>query len=238
MQLMGKVALGAAVLGAVVSMTAPAYAATPKVKNPRHAKVIKRGVTKNGKFHFRTYNRKVYVHGKGWTRRVMWPRKLRVKARWQTRHSKCIRFNQRVRHGKGHGHRIICTPKISREQRLRMRLVEVAKSTLSSRTGFYRYSQGGYFSFDPTSYGRSDCSQWTASIYKRATGRFIGGNTWAQAAHGHRTRNPKPGDLMFSGSLGHVEMYVGNGRTIGHGSPPIDYASTSYWPGHFFVSYL
>src|SRR6185295_11277054 len=106
---------------------------------------------------------KVYVRGAGWTRRVMWPRKLRVKARWQTRHSKCIRFNQRVRHGKGHGHRIICTPKISREQRLRMRLVEVAKSTLSSRTGFYRYSQGGYFSFDPTSYGRSDCSQWTAS---------------------------------------------------------------------------
>lgn len=240
----GKVALGAVILGAATAHVAVAAtqadAATPKVSNPRHAHVVKRGVTHNGRFKFRTYDRKVYVHGRGWKRTVFVARHRRVVDHWRTKRSICVRFNMRVAHGKGAGHRMICRPRISREQRLRQRIIRIAKSSLSSRTGFYRYNQPGQLSSDmtpPVGY-RSDCSQWTRSVYLKATGRDIGWNTWAQAGRGHRTSNPKPGDLMFGATTGHVEIYLGHGRTIGHGSPPIDYANTSYWPGHYFVTFL
>lgn len=243
MSYMGKVALGAALLGAATAHSAVAAAradaATPKVKNPRHAHVVKHGVTKNGRLSYTRWSGKVYVVGHGWRRVVFHPRHRRVVAHWRTRHSKCVRFNMRVRHGKGAGHRMICRPRISREQRQRMAVVRWAKSSLSSRTGFYRYSQGGGTTADLTPrWGRTDCSQWARAVYLHATGRDIGWNTWAQAGRGRRTSHPKPGDLMFGSGTGHVEIYLGHGRTIGHGSPPIDYARTSYWPGHYFVTFL
>lgn len=218
--------------------TADARPHKAKIVKRKGTRVVKTYVSKSGRSKVYIFNQKVYVRGKGWTKRVATPRKLRVVTRWRHGNFKYRRYNMRVSGGIGDGHRIKRKAIVSRETRLRQALVRYAKASLSTRTGFYRYSQGGYFSFDPTSYGRSDCSQWTASIYKHATGRFIGGNTWAQAARGHRTSNPKPGDLMFSSSLGHVEMYIGYGRTIGHGSAPIDYGRTSYWPSHFYVTFF
>ncbi len=120
---------------------------------------------------------------------------------------------------------------------LRARIIQVAESTLTSRTGFRRYSQPGASNLtDPTpATGRSDCSQWIAAVFHRAGAPFPGANTWEQARKGRRTSRPKPGDLMLSASVGHVELYVGGGRTIGHGDHPIDYATVAAWPGHFFV---
>lgn len=235
MRRLAVVVLSSAALAGAV---APAAHAAGKVSNPHHAKVVRKGVTKDGRHSFTVWTRKVYVHGAGWKRVVMHRRPARVVGHWHSKHFRYVRWNQRRPHGLGKRHRITRTPIISRETLLRRNIVRWAKSSLSSRTGYYRYSQGGSFSFDPTPHGRSDCSQWTAAIYKHATGRFIGGNTWAQIANGRPTRHPKPGDLMFSRNFGHVELYIGGGRTIGHGSAPIDYAHVGAWPGHFYRTFL
>lgn len=122
----------------------------------------------------------------------------------------------------------------------RDRIVELAEASMTSKTGFRRYDQGGGLTADPTPPAgkRTDCSQWTRAIYLKAGCPDIGLNTWEQAKKGRRTRSPRPGDLMFPPGTGHVEIYVGpGGRTIGHGSPPIDYANVSAWPGHYFVTF-
>jgi hypothetical protein len=122
---------------------------------------------------------------------------------------------------------------------LRDRIVRMAESSLTTRTGFRRYSQAGALTTEltPGAGKRSDCSQWVRAVYLRAGAKDPGLNTWEQARKGRRTSRPRPGDLMFSASTGHVELYVGEGKTIGHGSPPIDYATPSVWPGHYFVSF-
>jgi cell wall-associated NlpC family hydrolase len=121
----------------------------------------------------------------------------------------------------------------------RDKILQYARSTMTSRTGFRRYSKAGATTYDPTPEAprRSDCSQWTRAIYHHITGRDIGLNTWAQIANGRRTKHPKPGDLMFPTGGGHCEIYVGGNRTIGHGSAPIDYGKLDYWPSHFFVTF-
>jgi cell wall-associated NlpC family hydrolase len=121
----------------------------------------------------------------------------------------------------------------------RDRIIEVAESSMTSRTGFRRYSQPGTLTAEltPGPGKRSDCSQWTRAVFLKAGLPDIGSNTWAQIANGRRTRSPKPGDLMFPPGGGHVEIYLGAGKTIGHGSPPIDYGDVKYWSGHYFVTF-
>lgn len=108
---------------------------------------------------------------------------------------------------------------------LRSRIVAEAKRTLTSRTGFSRYDQSGALTQDPTPrVGRTDCSQWARAVYLKAGAPDPGTNTIEQFAHGKRVAHPKPGDLVLDPTgVHHVELYVGDGKTIGHGSPPIDY---------------
>lgn len=128
---------------------------------------------------------------------------------------------------------------------LRDRIVQVAESTLSSKTGFHRYSQQGALTADPTppAPNRTDCSQWVRAVYLKAGAPDPGSWTGAQAQNGRRTSNPKPGDLVLDAPAGqnHVELYIGGGRTIGHGSEPIDYWTVegmrAYHGGVFFVTY-
>lgn len=125
---------------------------------------------------------------------------------------------------------------------LRQRIVEIAKDTMTSNSGFSRYSLTGALTDDLTpATERTDCSQWTRAVYLKAGAGDPGTNTWNQIERGKRTNNPKPGDLLFPSSLGHVELYIGNNVTIGHGSPPIDYWSVSgvkaYFGDVFFVTF-
>lgn len=112
---------------------------------------------------------------------------------------------------------------------LRKAIIQAAEKTLTSKTGYRHYWQGGKLTADPTppqnNGYRSDCSQWTRAIYLQATGVDIGTNTWAQDAKGTTTHSPLPGDLLMMND--HVEIYLGEGRTIGHGTPTIDYAHVS-----------
>lgn len=122
---------------------------------------------------------------------------------------------------------------------LRYRIVREAEKTLTKKTKFNRYSQPGRLTEDPTPpVGcRTDCSQWIRAVYLKAGAKDPGLNTWEQSRKGRRTRKPRPGDLMFTANTGHVELYIGGGRTYGHGSPPIDEASTANFPGHYFVTF-
>ena len=127
---------------------------------------------------------------------------------------------------------------------LRGRIVEIAKASMTSKTGFSRYSQPGALTANPTprAPARTDCSQWIRACYLKAGAPDPGVNTWEMDRKGTRTNNPLPGDLMLTANVGHVELYIGalgtaDANTIGHGSPPIDYAHTSAFPGHFFVTY-
>lgn len=96
---------------------------------------------------------------------------------------------------------------------------------------------------------RSDCSQFIAGMHHAAGLRdpndenYTGGYTGTLGAHGtyiHR-EDLEPGDMVLYGPAPHhhVEMWVGNGRdsyqrlaqighadrdrTVGHGSPPVDF---------------
>lgn len=110
---------------------------------------------------------------------------------------------------------------------LRAKIVAEAEKTLSTRTGYHYYWQGTLLTADPMPPQRhpyrSDCSQWTRAIYIKAGAKDPGLNTWEQDSKGRRTNNPKPGDLVLYENHNHVELFIGNGKTIGHGSEPIDY---------------
>ena len=122
---------------------------------------------------------------------------------------------------------------------LRERIIAEAEKTLTSKTGYSYYSQKGAMTEDPMPARglRSDCSQWVRAIYLKAGAQDPGANTYGQIARGRRTSEPKPGDLMMAKDGGHVELYIGNGETIGHGSPPIDKSKVGNWPGHYFVTF-
>jgi hypothetical protein len=111
----------------------------------------------------------------------------------------------------------------------RERVVQLAKRSLTTNSGFNRYSQPGAFTDDPTpaAPARTDCSQWVHAIYVKAGLPSPGANTWEQEAKSKRTNDPLPGDLLLMD--GHVELYIGDGKCIGHGSPPIDYSDVSDW---------
>lgn len=86
-----------------------------------------------------------------------------------------------------------------------------------------------------TGHGYGDCSSTVAWAYKTVTGMDIGSNTREQiksslgidvdaptSPNGYPNEsNLKKGDLIFFGKNGvpsHVEMYIGNGQLMGHGS--------------------
>lgn len=100
------------------------------------------------------------------------------------------------------------------------------------------YSQPGRWTVDHAITGepsgcRSDCSQFVTGIYHSAGAKdpnensYNGGFTGTLARGKRISRSElKPGDLVLYGvnPYHHVEMYVGPGdRTVGHGSPPVDY---------------
>lgn len=130
--------------------------------------------------------------------------------------------------------------------RQRLRAVALAAAE-AHRTGRRKsfYSQAGSWTVDyaitgePRGY-RSDCSQWVTSVYHSAGladpngNAYKGGYTGTLYNHGRPTTNPQPGDLGLYGSPPghHVEMYVGDGRFVGHGSPPVDQV-TPGWPTQF-----
>jgi cell wall-associated NlpC family hydrolase len=122
---------------------------------------------------------------------------------------------------------------------LRQRIVDLAKQSMTVNSGFSRYSLTGTSNLTtilPRS-GRTDCSQWIAAVYHKAGAGSPGTYTGDMIGKGRRTSNPKPADLLISSS--HVEMYIGGGKTIGHGSPPIDYSTVDYWTaqGFYFITY-
>ena len=123
-----------------------------------------------------------------------------------------------------------------------------AVELMTSRKGKNSYTQGGnrkYFFGKPdnkpgntTQSGYSDCSSAVRAAIKAAANIDIGGNTSAQINNrknglvvyetdGYYPQESKllPGDcLYFKGNeshpldVGHVEMYIGNGKICGHGS--------------------
>lgn len=134
----------------------------------------------------------------------------------------------------------------------RERIVAVARQAAANyraNPGAYHYLAGGVantviLSPTPRNY-RSDCSQFAVNVYRLAglpcpgTGSFMYSNTVSIAHGGRLTYKPKPGDLGLYGSRWsphHVEVYVGAGGFIGHGSQPID----SKTPGapSFYLSFL
>jgi cell wall-associated NlpC family hydrolase len=119
---------------------------------------------------------------------------------------------------------------------LRDRIVQVAKDSMTSKTGFRRYSQAGRLTDDPTppAGARTDCSQWVRAVYLKAGAGDPDTYTGAMMQKAKRTSHPKPGDIFVSSS--HVELFIGNGKTIGHGSPPIDYNSVSWCRGRGMVA--
>lgn len=106
-----------------------------------------------------------------------------------------------------------------------------------SKIGKYGYSQGpGRLTPDKT--GVADCSSIIRYAYLTVTGKDVGTYTDAQVTNGN-TRvietggggniptKMEPGDLLIMARgneapgrfASHVEMYMGNGKTIGHGGP-------------------
>ena len=84
--------------------------------------------------------------------------------------------------------------------------------------------------------GYSDCSSFCWKMYEKFFGIYVGSWTGEQVLKGYQVVQStggaynkvssaemaklKPGDLLFygSGSAQHVEMYIGNGQQLGHGS--------------------
>lgn len=112
---------------------------------------------------------------------------------------------------------------------------------------------------------RSDCSQWFTAMYWSAgaadpnNSNFTGGYTGSLEAHMREISRDElfPGCAVLYGPRGathHVEMWIGNGdghttykelanigsqyrdRTIGHGSPPVDYGDIDMISGARFFA--
>lgn len=109
-------------------------------------------------------------------------------------------------------------------------IVSIAKS----RIGMNRYTQNLTLR-TKAGEGTSDCSGFLKWLYLKAAKIDIGNNSAEQSKHGalvgdigvFNISKLRPGDILFykrDGSagrpygIGHVEMYIGNGQMIGHGS--------------------
>ena len=107
---------------------------------------------------------------------------------------------------------------------------------MKSVEGTLRYAQGNdkYPGSRNPEDGSGDCSSTVQWAYKKVTGKDIGDWTGAQNQSSATTFVEQPhaqsafddsklqlGDILLYGNDagGHVEMYYGNGKTIGHGNP-------------------
>jgi cell wall-associated NlpC family hydrolase len=97
------------------------------------------------------------------------------------------------------------TTKVARQKSKAGRAVVVAKNQIGDP---YRYGGTG-----PGSY---DCSGLVQYAWKKAGVRIprVASSQFARIRNKVSWRNLRPGDLMFFHGLGHVGMYVGNGKMI------------------------
>lgn len=120
---------------------------------------------------------------------------------------------------------------------LRDRVVAAAEHAAElSKThpDYYHYSQPGRWKNDlflrDALDERSDCSSFVIQCYAKAGCRLPKsmqgqGFTGTFAQVGRRVATPKPGDICLYGDppkYHHVELYVGKGKTIGHGTALVD----------------
>lgn len=124
-----------------------------------------------------------------------------------------------------------------------------AKRNYEANPGAYHYLAGGVpnttiLSPTPRNW-RSDCSQFAVNCYRLAgvpcpgSGTYLYSNTISIEQGGRIVSTPRPGDLGMYGLHGrthHVEVYIGNGRFVGHGTAQID-GSTPGLPS-FYLSFL
>ena len=105
----------------------------------------------------------------------------------------------------------------------RSAIVATAKASLTAETGYRYYSQAGDLTDQPIPGPpyRSDCSQWVRAIYLRVGMPDPGTTTFEQASKGNRTSKPQPGDILIANNCNHVEIYIGGGKSIGHGNSQI-----------------
>ena len=107
---------------------------------------------------------------------------------------------------------------------------------MMARLGQYRYTLHMVDRSNPAS-GATDCSALVQRAYQDTAGIDPGSWTGAQMRRGHPVFGPEadladalallqPGDLIFfdwdgirTADADHVEMYIGCGKTIGHGGP-------------------
>jgi cell wall-associated NlpC family hydrolase len=93
-----------------------------------------------------------------------------------------------------------------------------------------------------------DCSSFTKYVFKQAAGIDLkwGANLQNnQFSHKVAKTDLRPGDLIFSsvgtpGKIGHVGIYIGNGKMIHNLSPQYDVIisdiTTGYWNNHFVTA--
>jgi cell wall-associated NlpC family hydrolase len=84
-----------------------------------------------------------------------------------------------------------------------------------------------------------DCSGLTSYAY-RSAGISIPRTASAQWAASARVSNPRPGDLVFFNSAGHVGIYLGNGQMVHAANPsrPVEVVSINAgWYGRTFMGF-
>lgn len=116
-----------------------------------------------------------------------------------------------------------------------MKAIERVIDLVESRERKNQYTQSG--KRERVFEGYSDCSSLMWKCFERGANLFIGTWTGEQVDHGRLVKNQfygrhtltsedlrvmRPGDLVFWGTghndTRHVEMYIGNGQLMGHGS--------------------
>jgi hypothetical protein len=131
------------------------------------------------------------------------------------------------------------------EQRWRAVCLQAVKNCSGGQRRNF-YDQGGSWDVQheikpgPAYSERSDCSQfvtgmaWSAGLPDPNGANFSGGFTGTLVQeHGgwHQTTESKMrergwGYIVYGGGVGHhTECYVGGERTVGHGSPPVDFGT-------------
>ncbi len=120
---------------------------------------------------------------------------------------------------------------------LQQRIVQIA---LSYRG--YRYVSGG--SSPSTGF---DCSGFAWWVYHQAGINFGRGSAASYAGLGQYVSraNLQPGDMIlyantYKPGISHVEIYIGNGQTIGADNPQIGVVvnnlNASYWVAHYYTA--
>jgi hypothetical protein len=119
---------------------------------------------------------------------------------------------------------------------LRDKIVQIATESIGKPPNTH-YDQKGSLTdkVHPNEGERSDCSQWVRAVYLQAGAQDPGSYTGAMMTKGHQTKHPLPGDIIVSAS--HVELYIGNGKTIGHGTSDIDMGDAAYYVNNMGMLY-